>query len=67
MPEPVNRDELQTLLHNGAQLIELLGAKEYEHAHIPQAINIPLDKLNREAAAVLSRDRMILLYCYDFQ
>ena len=67
MAEPVNRDELQTLVHNGAQLIEVLGSQEYEHAHIPEAINVPLGELNRETAAVLIRDRMVIFYCYDSQ
>jgi rhodanese-related sulfurtransferase len=67
MPEPVNRDEVQTLVQNGAQVIEVLGSKEYEQAHIPQAVNIPLHKLSRQTAAVLMRDRIVVLYCYDSQ
>ncbi|HEX7230283.1 MAG TPA: rhodanese-like domain-containing protein [Candidatus Binatia bacterium] len=67
MAEAINRDELQTLAHNGAQVVEVLGAKEYEHAHIAGAINLPLAKLNRETASALIRDRMVILYCYDYQ
>jgi rhodanese-related sulfurtransferase len=67
MAEPVNRDELQTLAHNGAQIIEVLGRSEYEQAHIPAAMNIPLAELSSDTAAVLIRERMIVLYCYDFQ
>jgi rhodanese-related sulfurtransferase len=67
MAEPVNREEVQTLVHNGAQLVEVLGTKEYEHAHLPRAINIPLAKLNRGTAEALIRDRIVILYCYDFQ
>jgi rhodanese-related sulfurtransferase len=66
MAEPVNRDDVQTLVHNGAQLVEVLGAKEYEHAHLSGALNLPLAKLNQESAALLVRDRMVILYCYDF-
>ena len=67
MAEAINRDELQTLAHNGAQIVEVLGTKEYEHAHIAGAINLPLAKLNRESASALIRDRMVILYCYDYQ
>ena len=67
MAEAINRDELQTLARNGAQVVEVLGAREYEHAHIAGAINLPLAKLNRETAAALIRDRMVVLYCYDYQ
>lgn len=67
MAEPVNRDELQTLVHNGAQLVDVLGSEAYDQAHIPDAINIPLEELDRETAARLIRDRMVILYCYDLQ
>jgi rhodanese-related sulfurtransferase len=67
MAEPINREELQTLVHNGARVVEVLGSQQYKHAHIPDAINIPLVELNRETAAGLIRDRMAILYCYDFQ
>jgi hypothetical protein len=67
MAEGINRDEVQTLARNGAQVVEVLGAKEYEHAHIAGAINVPLAKLNRESASVLIRDRMVIVYCYDYQ
>ena len=67
MAEPVNREELQTLVHNRAQLVEVLGSQEYKHAHIPDAINIPLVELNRKTAAELIHDRIVILYCYDSQ
>jgi rhodanese-related sulfurtransferase len=67
MAEAITRDELQTLVHNGAQVVEVLGAKEYEHAHIAGAINLPLAKLNRETASALIGNRMVIPYCYDYQ
>jgi rhodanese-related sulfurtransferase len=66
MPEPVSRDEVQTLVRNGAVLVEVLGEKEYAQAHLPGAINIPLKKLTREATASLAQDKPIIAYCYDF-
>lgn len=67
MPENVNRDELQTLVRNGAQLVEVLGTKEYEEAHLPGAVNIPLWKLDRKTTAELNKTRPIVVYCNDFQ
>jgi rhodanese-related sulfurtransferase len=67
MAETVNRDEVQTLVRNGAQLVEVLGPKEYRYAHLPQAINIPLADLNRESAAGLIQGRIAVVYCHDFQ
>jgi rhodanese-related sulfurtransferase len=67
MPENVNRDELQTLVRNGAQLVEVLGTKEYEEAHLPGAVNIPLWKLDRKTTVELNKTRPIVVYCNDFQ
>ena len=42
MPDSVTREEVQTLVRNGSQLIEVLGAHQYAQAHLAGAINIPL-------------------------
>jgi rhodanese-related sulfurtransferase len=67
MPESVTREEVQTLVHNGAQLVEVLGARQYAEAHLPGAINIPLAQLDRKSAASLTYERPVILYCHDFQ
>jgi rhodanese-related sulfurtransferase len=67
MPDPVSREEVQTLTHNGALLVEVLGAKEYAQAHLPGAINIPLAKLNRETTANLILEKKpVVVYCHDY-
>ena len=67
MPKNISRDEVQTLLRNRAQVVEVLGQKEYEEAHLPQAINIPLWKLDRKTTAELDKTRPIVVYCNDYQ
>lgn len=67
MPADVNRDEVRSLLEQGAQLVEVLPKAEYEQEHLAGAINIPLKQLNRRTAARLARDRPIVVYCYDHQ
>jgi rhodanese-related sulfurtransferase len=67
MPKGIERDEVQRLLRNGAQLVEVLGEDEYEAEHLPGAINIPLRRLDQEAAARLDRERPVIVYCYDYQ
>ena len=42
MPTAVDRDEVQRLLDEGAQLVEVLRAEEYSEEHLPGALNIPL-------------------------
>jgi rhodanese-related sulfurtransferase len=67
MPESVTREEVQTLVHNGAQLVEVLGPRQYAEAHLAGAINIPLHSLDRKSAAALTYERPVILYCNDFQ
>lgn len=61
----IDRDRLQELVAQGAQLIEVLPAKEYEEDHLPGARSIPLKKLDRDAAATLAANRPIIVYCWD--
>jgi rhodanese-related sulfurtransferase len=58
--------EVKQWLDRGAQLVDVLGADEFEHDHLPGAINIPLKQLDASTAARLDRDRPVLVYCNDF-
>jgi rhodanese-related sulfurtransferase len=58
--------EVKRLLEQGAQLVDVLGADEFEHDHLPGAINIPLKQLDATTAARLDRNRPVLVYCNDF-
>jgi phage shock protein E len=68
MPTAIDRDEVQRLLREErAQLVEVLGAEDFEEEHLPGAVNIPLDVLDRESTAALDRRRPIVVYCHDSQ
>ena len=68
MPNSIFRDEVDRLLdEEGAQLVEVLPRPEYEWAHLPGAVNLPLKKLDADAASVLDRQRPVIAYCHDFQ
>jgi rhodanese-related sulfurtransferase len=58
--------DLQRLIDHDAQLVEVLPADEYEEAHLPGAINIPLKQLDQATTATLDRRRAIVVYCYDY-
>jgi rhodanese-related sulfurtransferase len=58
--------EVKQLLDQGAQLLDVLGQDEFEHDHLPGAINIPLKQLDATTAARLDRARPVLVYCNDF-
>jgi len=67
MPTTIEKAEVQRLMKEGAQLVEVLPAAEYEEQHIPGAINIPLKQLDRTSAARLDRQRPIIVYCHDYE
>ena len=67
VPRPIDRDRVRELLDQGAQLVEVLPADEYEYEHLPGAINIPLKTLDARSTQGLDRGRPVVVYCYDTQ
>jgi rhodanese-related sulfurtransferase len=67
MPTPIDREEVQRLLGEDAQLVEVLPQAEYVDEHLPGAINIPLKELDRDSVLRLDRARPVIVYCYDSQ
>ena len=65
MPISVDREQVQRLMGDGAQVVEVLPRAEYEDEHLPDAINIPLKELDRERVQALDRPRPVVVYCYD--
>jgi rhodanese-related sulfurtransferase len=65
MARNIERDEVQRLVDEGAQLVEVLPKEEYEEEHLPGAINLPLRRLEAEGRDVLDRNRPIIVYCWD--
>ena len=68
MPTPIDRDELERLLRKEhAQLVEVLQPDAYEDEHLPGAINIPLKTIDAETTRQLDPQRLVIVYCYDYQ
>jgi rhodanese-related sulfurtransferase len=65
VPRGIDRDELQRLVTEGAQLVEVLPKEEYDEEHLPGAISIPLRKIDQEARDRLDPDRPVIVYCWD--
>ncbi|MGH2689827.1 MAG: rhodanese-like domain-containing protein [Actinomycetota bacterium] len=61
----IRRDEIQVLMQQGAQLVEVLPAGEYEEDHLPGAVNLPLRRIETEARTVLDPARPVVVYCWD--
>ena len=60
----VDRAAVQDMARRGAQLVEVLPAKEYAEDHLPGAVNHPLRQLDYEAGEI-DRQRPVIVYCWD--
>ncbi|MGH2377055.1 MAG: rhodanese-like domain-containing protein [Candidatus Limnocylindria bacterium] len=66
MPRAIDRDEVRRLAEQGAQIVDVLPRQEYEDAHLPGSISLPLKELTDEnVERLLRRDRPVVVYCWD--
>ena len=63
--QDLDRREVQDLIEKGAQVVEVLPPDEFEEDHLPGAINLPLRKIETDAAQKLDKNRPVILYCWD--
>jgi rhodanese-related sulfurtransferase len=66
VPTRIEIEELQELLAEGAQLVEVLPAEEYDELHLPGAVNVPLKELDADTTAGLDRKSPLIVYCWDY-
>jgi rhodanese-related sulfurtransferase len=67
MPTLIERDQVQHMLGQGAQLVEVLPPDEYEDEHLPGALNIPLKAIDADSVRRLDPGLPVIAYCYDYQ
>jgi rhodanese-related sulfurtransferase len=60
----IDRATVQEMARRGAQLVEVLPAKEYAEDHLPGAVSHPLGRLDDEAGQI-DRQRPVIVYCWD--
>ncbi|MHB2022590.1 MAG: rhodanese-like domain-containing protein [Mycobacteriales bacterium] len=65
MAEALHREGVRRLLAQGAQLVEVLPAAEYDDEHLPGAVSIPLKTLGPQTTTALDRARPVIVYCWD--
>ncbi len=64
MPRLIDRETVQEMVKDGAQLVEVLPAQEYAEDHLPGAVSHPLRQLDKEAGEI-DRNRAVIVYCWD--
>ena len=65
MPIEIDRAGVQRLVAEGAHLVEVLPAEDYQGEHLSGAVNLPLQGLDRKAVAHFARDTPVIVYCWD--
>jgi len=55
--------EARQLVAAGARLVDVRSPEEYARGHLPGAVNIPVQELDRRMAEVGPRDGEVVLYC----
>ena len=65
MAQEIDRERVRRLMEQGAQIVDVLPAQEYGEDHLPGAINLPLRRIEAQAASMLDPTRAIVVYCWD--
>ncbi len=63
----VDHAQVEQLHAAGAQLVEVLDRAEFDWAHVPAAVHLPLRRLDERARPTLDDRRPIVVYCNDFR
>ena len=66
----VNRIDLTRFIElqkQGAQVLEVLPRKQFDEQHIPGAMSLPLSQFKTSELAKLDRNRVVIVYCWDYQ
>ena len=66
MSDTISRDDLKAKIDRGEEfaLVETLPEVTYHHAHLPQAINLPPDRVKELAPRLLpDKSAEIVVYC----
>lgn len=64
MSKLIDRETVQQMVRQGAQLVEVLPKAEYAEDHLPGAVSHPLKQLDQEAGEI-DRNRAVIVYCWD--
>ena len=61
----ITREELKRMIDikESFTLIDIRSPERYAEEHIPSAVNIPLEEIEREGLYSLNREDIIVVYC----
>jgi len=59
----VSPAEAHRLVEAGARLVDVRASFEYAYGHLPGAINVPLQHLDKRMGELEPKDKEIVVYC----
>lgn len=61
----ITREKLREKIEGGDEfaLVDTLDEPFYRHSHLPGAINIPLEEIERAKEEISDKDAEIVVYC----
>ena len=67
MTRNISREELKEKMDRGDEfvLLDVLEEPYYRHSHLPGAINLPVDEIERAQEVVTDKEAEIVVYCID--
>ena len=68
-PDPIELDEIDELLAEGALLIDARNSADYAKSHLAGAVSLPLGELPERLVgfiAAVPKDRVLIAYCNGF-
>jgi rhodanese-related sulfurtransferase len=65
MAREISREQVRLLMDEGAQIVDVLPARQYSEDHLPGAVNLPLRRIETEAKQILDPSRPVVVYCAD--
>ena len=57
------KNKIKEALRNGAAIIDVRTPREFDEGHIPQSINIPVDRVNASAQRIKNMNKPIVFCC----
>lgn len=63
----ISREELKEKMERGEEffLVDTLAEKYYRHSHLPGALNLPLEQIDRAEEVLPEKRAEVVVYCMD--
>ena len=59
----ISIDVARKYLREGASIVDVRSAQEYQADHLPNAVNVPLGEMDRLSQMVKDKNSVLLLHC----